>query len=123
VAHQAADDRGEFADLEPGRAARCGCGCARIAGDAPHGRAAEVAGDPVQALRIEQRVAVDSDQRLVLGEQGAGIELHARVIDTRKFELADGTVITPNVVVIAKLSVGGVVSASDLSSRNSSRLR
>ena len=39
--------------------------------------------------------------------------LRARVVDTRNFQLADGRVIAANVVVIAKVSVGGV-SASNV---------
>jgi predicted aspartyl protease len=37
-----------------------------------------------------------------------------RVVDTRNFQLADGRIITADVVVIAKVSVGGVVSASNV---------
>jgi predicted aspartyl protease len=77
-----------------------------------HGKAIILNGTVNDTLPV--RWTLDTGASLSTIPQEMADRLRARVIDTRKFELADGTVITSNIVVIAKLSVGGVVSASNV---------
>ena len=63
---------------------------------------------------VPVRWTLDTGASLSTIPQEMADRLGARVVDTRNFQLADGRVITANVVVIAKVSVGGVVSASNV---------
>ena len=62
---------------------------------------------------VPVRWTLDTGASLSTIPQEMADRLRARVVDTRNFQLADGRVITANVVVIAKVSVGGV-SASNV---------
>ena len=63
---------------------------------------------------VPVRWTLDTGASLSTIPQEMADRLGARVVDTRNFQLADGRVIKANVVVIAKVSVGGVVSASNV---------
>ena len=62
---------------------------------------------------VPVRWMLDTGASLSTIPQEMADRLRARVVDARNFQLADGRVITANVVVIAKVSVGGV-SASNV---------
>ena len=63
---------------------------------------------------VPVRWTLDTGASLSTIPQEMADRLGARVVDTRTFQLADGRIIKANVLVIAKVSLGGVVSASNV---------
>ena len=63
---------------------------------------------------VPVRWTLDTGASLSTIPQEMADRLGAKVVDTRTFQLADGRIIKANVLVIAKVSLGGVVSASNV---------